>query len=440
MCAAVVGTASPARADAPDLGGEPPAGGGGAVASTAPVKQAPLQTFGPGPPPAPAPAPAPNLDGDDTSMTFRAADMDSFSQQTAKDAVALGSFHARYTLNVFGDVGAGIVGGDHGYATKPSFGINNFSLLFTGDLENSIRFVSELSVEPNEANAIGIDLERLSMRWKASNGFWIEAGRTHTDIGYWNNAYHHGTWLQPTIARPRAVRFEDSGGLLPVHWVGAAVGWLVSLGEEKSLRASVAAGNGRGFQEDDLQLKFDTNVAKQMYAQVEVKGLGLRDLRAGLSGVYGEISADARRVDPESLHEMIGGVHVAYPGAQVTFLAEAYAINHQGAQRSWQTYAAYALAGYTIRAFTPFVMVERVEMRGGLDPFYVVDPSKPHEIDGVEAPQLTNMTGFRVADAVAGVRWDVSTWSAVKVEYRLAHFYDTGLTAHTGYAAWQFGL
>ena len=43
----------------------------------------------------------------------------------------------------------------------------------------------------------------------------------HTLLGYWNQAYHHGTWLQTTVFRPEIYRWEDDGGgLLPVHEVG----------------------------------------------------------------------------------------------------------------------------------------------------------------------------------------------------------------------------
>ena len=50
----------------------------------------------------------------------------------------------------------------------------------------------------------------------------LEVGRFHTDIGYWNTAFHHGLWLQIPVERPHVLRFEDDGGLVPVHWVGGA--------------------------------------------------------------------------------------------------------------------------------------------------------------------------------------------------------------------------
>ena len=53
--------------------------------------------------------------------------------------------------------------------------------------------------------------------------FNVAVGRYHTAIGYYNNAYHHGKWLQTAAERPHIYDFEDSGGLLPIHNVGVSV-------------------------------------------------------------------------------------------------------------------------------------------------------------------------------------------------------------------------
>jgi len=163
--------------------------------------------------------------------------------------------------------------------------------------------------------------------------------------------------------------------------------------------------------------------------------VGLRDLRFGVSGVYGYISPDARRVvDSEGLFEYIGGAHIAYPSAPLTVIAEGYAISHKGRARSWETYDGFVLVGYTFAPVTPYVQFERLVMTRGSDPFYVFDPAQ------VRPPFLTNMAGLDVAEGIAGVRFDVSTWCAVKLEYRYSRFLDQSLTTHVGYAAWQFGL
>jgi len=416
-------SASPAS---PPVPAAPPSAG--ETAPTLPLSPSPSPTPGQGVAPTAAGTSAPPPEPDDLTMTFRASDMETFAQRSARD-VAASSGHAHYALNLFGDVGGGVVGG-LGVETKPTFGIGTFDLLFTGDLDHSITMTAETAVEVGQDNQIGIDLERLHVRW-SSHGFWIEAGRSHTDLGYWNLAYHHGKWLQPTIARPRIVQFEDSGGLLPIHWIGVQAGYRANLGGDVALTTSVAIGNARGHIVDDLQLGFDSHAPKQVYGKFEVKGLLLRDLRLGVSGVFGYINPESAAVRPAlpdaGITEEIGNVYVAHASYPVTFIAEGYVIVHRGGGVTWTTYDAFAVAGYSFGFVTPYVSAERTVMTGGSDPFFVPDPTTPTlELDAY--------------DGIVGVRFDVSTWSAVKAEYRIDRFVDRDQTVHTGYVSWQFGI
>src|SRR5260221_1668809 len=45
-------------------------------------------------------------------------------------------------------------------------------------------------------------------------------GRYHTGIGYYNRAFHSGTWLQTTADRPLVMEFAHDGGVLPTQAVG----------------------------------------------------------------------------------------------------------------------------------------------------------------------------------------------------------------------------
>ena len=65
------------------------------------------------------------------------------------------------------------------------------------------------------------------MAYRPSRYFNISGGRYHTSIGYYNTAYHHGTWFQTATGRPFMDYFEDSGGVLPVHGVGISTTGLV---------------------------------------------------------------------------------------------------------------------------------------------------------------------------------------------------------------------
>jgi len=426
VCLVVLLVSAPARAQSPASPTPPP--------SAAPAPPPPASPSPPAPTAAPAPpssASPPAPSADDLTMTFRASDMESFASRSARDANLGGIGRARYSLNLFGDVGGGVEGGPD-IDTKPTFGLGGLDLLFSGDLDNAIKLTAESAIEFDENNQVGIDLERMHLRW-TMGGFWLEAGRSHTDLGYWNLAYHHGRWLQPTIERPRAVRFEDDGGILPVHWVGLQAGYKAQFGPDVAWTTSVAIGNGRGAIVDNIQSRVDTHAPKQIYAKTELKGLFTRDLRIGVSGVYGYISPQHATVRPAlpdvGLFEYIGNAYIAHASYPLDLIAEGYAIVHDGAGQRWVTYDAFAVAGYTIGIVTPYLAGERLVMTGGTDPFFVpgTDPAAP-------APELD------VVGGIAGLRIDLSTWSAVKVEYRLDRLVDRATTRHTGYASWQFGI
>jgi hypothetical protein len=48
----------------------------------------------------------------------------------------------------------------------------------------------------------------------------IDAGRYHTDLGFFSANYHYGNWFATTVRRPLLFNWEDRGGPLPLHNVG----------------------------------------------------------------------------------------------------------------------------------------------------------------------------------------------------------------------------
>lgn len=78
-----------------------------------------------------------------------------------------------------------------------------------------ILFLAEFFVSRDEH-----EMERLQVGIapNASNKIWM--GRFHTPLSYWNTAYHHGAYLQPSITRPGIAEYEDEQGILPMHLTG----------------------------------------------------------------------------------------------------------------------------------------------------------------------------------------------------------------------------
>ncbi|GHA78872.1 hypothetical protein [Cognatilysobacter bugurensis] len=105
------------------------------------------------------------------------------------------------------DVGSGSPGSASGFAAT-------LDLFATVESER-VRFLGEWFLTENSK-----EIQRLQLGWRFSGGDTLWAGRFHTPIGYWNTAYHHGTYLQTSISRPGIEEFEGGHGPLPTHFTG----------------------------------------------------------------------------------------------------------------------------------------------------------------------------------------------------------------------------
>lgn len=64
------------------------------------------------------------------------------------------------------------------------------------------------------------EVERLQLGIATASSYKIWAGRFHTPVSHWNTAYHHGAFMQTTIARPSISEYEDDQGVMPTHTTG----------------------------------------------------------------------------------------------------------------------------------------------------------------------------------------------------------------------------
>jgi hypothetical protein len=306
------------------------------------------------------------------------------------------------------------------------FAIGALGVRMLGELGPSLDALAELAFEKTAEGSIG-EVEQLVMRWRRGPGELI-VGRFHTDIGYWNTAYHHGRWLHLTIERPRPVRFEDDGGLLPAHWIGAqyTLKRRVSGGDAALV---LALGNGRGDVIDDVRVADDTNEAKAGLAKVRWRRSGAE---LGVGFIYDLIAPASAAVRPalpgERIHELLGNAYAAVRGGGLVVIAEGYAVHHRAAGRGFTTLAGYGLLGVEVKpALTPYVAASVI--RGADDdPFFVPNPELARALD--------------IFELIGGIRLDTSTWSALKLELRFAHLrHDPdGDDDHAAMLNWSFGL
>jgi hypothetical protein len=398
--------------------------GASAPASSSPPPAPPPQSLAPAASAPTASAPAP---GDSGEMVFHPSrsDMGALAAGSMQQ-MRIGTTRARYAMNIFGDVDFQ-VGSQAG--THPSFSLGTLSFLITGELERHFVSTTEFALEYNdETNTVGVDIERLHVGWNAEH-FFVYAGRVHTAFGYWNNAYHHGKWLQPNMERPRWVAFEDSGGLLPIHTVGLSGGAIAGVGPG-DLKITLSVSNGRGNIVDDIRNRFDYQNSKALHAQIEYIGLGLPDLRVGISGMYDRIAPPVgmatRPLAPDvPIDEYILGAHVAYPGYPTLFIAEGYYVGHRVRGQMFATYGGFVTLGHAFGIVTPYVRGQWIGTRGGSDPFFVPVPMDPPTFDELEG--------------LGGIRVDLTDWTAIRAEYRATRVAQMDVV-HLGVLQWSWGF
>ena len=132
-----------------------------------------------------------------------------------------------------------------GRAAHTTFQVGEIDLYMTSQLSRKLSFLAEFIVGSDQTNTFGWDIERYQLTYKHNPYFQLTGGRFHTSIGYYNTTFHHGTWFQTTTGRPFMYFFEDSGGMLPVHTVGASLSGLVPKTGKLNLHWIAEGGNGR---------------------------------------------------------------------------------------------------------------------------------------------------------------------------------------------------
>jgi hypothetical protein len=232
-------------------------------------------------------------------------------------------------------------------------------------------------------------------------------------LGYYNTAFHHGTWFQTTIDRPHIFEFEDSGGPLPIHNVGvAAMGklpsgklglhWFAEAGNGKqtySLEATVTPANVLA----DHTGK-STNIG--MYARpAKIDGLqaGFNWYQASLVPVIallpGYGTPQFAFFSAVSYYQQnIYMAHVVYVQPKFEFMVEDAELRDlpHGSSRPLYTSGGYAQVSRVLKAVRPYVRYQ------WLNPNFK-DPN--------------NAWAGRWVGPSLGVRWDVNDFVAWKAEY-----------------------
>jgi hypothetical protein len=326
--------------------------------------------------------------------------------------------YPKINFHGFGDV-------NYTYSSNQAQFPNEFSLgeldfYITAQLAPNISFLTEDVVSADTTfNNWNVEAERMIFDYKFNKNFNVQVGRFHTEIGYYNTQFHHGTWLEMDTHRPWFLNFEDSGGILPVHMVGLSVDGAVPSGD-LNLHYFVQVGNGRAYNDsaspsNPTQADRVANGRKAINLVVNAKPTWAPGVEIGAGLYHQVVSPEATVVslggvggtdvipspgNLPSVREIIGSAYVVYSAKGINFMNEAFLINHtQSGGMSFNTFAGYSELSKAFGSITPYGRFTYVNSPLA-DPLF----------------SLIQTAGLRYGPTV-GLRYDFSDFACFKVQY-----------------------
>ncbi len=288
-------------------------------------------------------------------------------------AVFIGAAVARadVPLSFYGDVDFGLrKEGDYSNA----FAVPRLELFATHHIDR-VSFLTEVMLEVNELNSFELDVERVEIGFQVTDWLRLRAGRFHSALGYYNDAFHHGAYFMVPVSRASIIDFEDGGGLIPAHSVGLHADGRFELGSTARLRFDVELSNGRQGSLTEIANLFDVNKGKAVNVRLRLEPLGvLEGLMVGLNVMFDRLTLGSE-TGTQWATEQIFGVHAAYFEHNLNLIAEGYAFHHalDGGAFDGVTWAAMFEGGYVFDDLTPYVRFELARFPSGGDPVFSSD-------------------------------------------------------------------
>jgi len=286
---------------------------------------------------------------------------------------------------------------DRGGRGTSGFKEGQFVLHFVSKIADRIDFFGEVSLTAREEDDFNFELERGIIKYTHNDYFKVSFGRFHTPINWWNTAFHHGLYLQTTVARPEMTRF--GGEFIPVHFVGGQLGGAIPSGSH-NLKYIVGLGNGRDEVISQGGDAGDVNSNRAWLVNLSSKPDYAYGLQYGGAYYSDRITLEGA---PEEYDETIESLYVLWNRETPEVIAEYARVEHEGVDTgdSFTSDAYYLQLAYRLPQFNsklkPYARYEKIDVAAG-------------------QPVFGELTDRQVY--LAGLRIDVVALLAVKVEYR----------------------
>jgi len=276
--------------------------------------------------------------------------------------------------------------------TVDGFSLGQFVGHLSGSLGNKVTFFGETSVTAQQTG-FTVELERAILRYDYNDHFKISLGKYHTPINYWNIAFHHGLWLQTTVARPEMIKV--GGTFEPVHFIGLLAEGTIS-SPTLGLNYNLGVGNGRSTLIGRAGDAGDVNRNRAWLARLYSRPAATPGLELGGS-VYHDLVPNGGSGVPE----LITSAYVALTSEKPEVIAEFADVRHHDPTTliDYHSKAGYAQVAYRLPhapRWKPYARVEKLDAN-------VAEPV---------------FGGLDTRIALSGVRFELSDLAAVKAEYR----------------------
>jgi hypothetical protein len=275
-----------------------------------------------------------------------------------------------------------------------AFAVGQLDLFLTSRLSEKFSVLSELIIEADATNEFSFEIHRLLLRYAHNDYFNFSAGRFHSAIGYYNTAYHHGSWFQTAANRPFIFAFEGKGGILPLHNVGLSITGRIP-SAPLGLRYVAEIGNGRASRsplDRAVQTSIDENNGKAFNLGIFARPKGLPGFQTGLSIYRDNLTPNGS----PKVGQTIMAAHVVYQNRLYEMLNELVLVRNSRNSRVFHTPGFYTQFSRRFGNARPYLRYQ-----------YVNAPS-----DDPIFPDVGRRNGPSL-----GLRYDLSDFVAFKAQY-----------------------
>lgn len=318
------------------------------------------------------------------------------------EAPSVNEVAPRLKFTVFGDVGA------QSYSHIPdTFLFGSLDLFMTARLSDKVSALGEVLFISEEDNSIGLDVERLLLRYRQNDYFNVAVGRYHTWVGYYNTAFNKGEYLETAVDRPFFYQFDDTGGFLPMQDVGITATGKIPSGK-LGLNWVLEAGNGRdwGVNVEPAQNNQDVNNSKAVNGGLYVRPERLSGLQAGFSFRHDNLS-----IPGPPVAETIATAHVVFTNVKYEILNEGVLVRHvEPTGPIFRTSCFYTQISRSFKSVRPYFRYQYFNAPSN-DPVWVF--ANPNGF----APVGDNSFIGRLQGPSVGLRYDFTEHSALKLQY-----------------------